>query len=81
MALPRRTTEREDLLPLDRAFRSLEDAHKSFKEFPKKEAVARNAPVKDAVASARKKIKATEGDLEWDERFQADFLKKGVRIR
>jgi hypothetical protein len=55
MALPRRTTKNEDLLPLDRAFRALEDAHKSFKEFSKKETVQSNVAVTDPVTSARKR--------------------------
>ena len=76
MALPRRTTKNEDLLPLDRAFRALEDAHKSFKEFSTKETVESNDTLKDALGSAKKKIKKLLQRKEiliqlWDEGFES----------
>jgi len=49
MALPAKTANREDRLPLERALRALEDAKKPLKEFAEKPSVTENLILKEAV--------------------------------
>lgn len=52
-----KTEKQEDRLPLERALRALEDAHKSLKAFSTKDSVANNNALRAEVKTARHKAK------------------------
>ena len=57
MALPVRTENQEDRLPLQRALRALEDAKMSLKTFARKTSVKNNPALQQSVKDVRHRLK------------------------
>jgi hypothetical protein len=57
MALPVRTENQEDRLPLERALRALEDARTSLKAFGQKTSVKNNPALQQSVKDVRHRLK------------------------
>jgi hypothetical protein len=57
MALPVRTENQEDRLPLERALRALEDAKTSLKTFARKTSVKNNPALQQSVKDVRHRLK------------------------
>jgi hypothetical protein len=76
MALPVRTENQEDRLPLQRALRALEDAKMSLKTFARKTSVKNNPALQQSVKDVRHRLKkvikrsATISDT-WDRRVKS----------
>jgi len=75
MALPVKSEKREDKLPLERALRALEDAHRSLKKFSATGSVAANGALHaelDIVRRKARKLRKRTKALEslWEQHAQ-----------
>jgi hypothetical protein len=57
MVMPLRTEVKEDVLPLQRALRSLEDAKLSLKQFSQTGSVGKDQALAESVSELRRKLK------------------------
>ena len=57
MTLPARSEVKEDVLPLQRALRALDDAHRSLKQFSQTGSVGGDAALSESVLQLRGKVK------------------------